>query len=56
MHAFMETTWPIVHDLSSLAIGVPKFPASGIDTRLDQALNMMLAGIRSRDHTPVARN
>lgn len=48
-HALAETTWAIIHGLSSLAIDVPNFPRSGIETCLDQAMSMVLAGIRSHD-------
>jgi AcrR family transcriptional regulator len=51
-HALAETTWAVIHGLSSLAIDVPNFPTSGIDTCLDQALNMVLVGIRTHDHSP----
>ncbi|WP_082545140.1 TetR/AcrR family transcriptional regulator [Sphingopyxis sp. Root1497] len=48
-HELAETTWAIIHGLSSLAIDVPDFPTSGIDNCLNQALNMIIAGIRSHE-------
>lgn len=48
-HSLAETTWAVIHGLSSLAIDVPNFPTSGIETCLEQALAMVLAGIRQHD-------
>ena len=47
-HALAETTWAFIHGLSSLAIDVPNFPTSGLDTCLNEAVNMVLAGLRER--------
>lgn len=44
-HALTETVWASIHGLSSLAIDVPDYPTSGIETCLDEAVNMVLAGI-----------
>lgn len=49
-HALAETTWALIHGLSSLMIDVPNFPTSGIETCFEEAVNMVLAGIRTHEH------
>lgn len=55
-HSLTETAWAAIHGLSSLAIDVPRFPTSGIDTCLEQLLSMVIAGIRSHGASPPARS
>lgn len=54
-HALAETTWAFIHGLSSLAIDVPHFPTSGLDTCLNEAVNMVLAGLRDRNASIASR-